>query len=96
MKNMNDTLTAEEFDRLFDEGKEDITPYLDLSSARHINQSAGKSAKANSKGRRVNVDMSAWMLNALDKEAERLNISRQAVIKSMLDNELRARGFMPA
>ena len=91
MKNMNDTLTAEEFDRLFDEGKEDITPYLDLSSARHINRSPRESD-----ARRVNVDVSAWMLNALDKEAERLNISRQAVIKTMLDNELRARGFMPA
>mgnify|MGYP005960042901 FL=1 len=95
MKTMNETLTTEEFDRLFDEGKEDITPYLDMSSARRINRSAGKSARANSKGRRVNVDMSAWMIDALDKEAERLNISRQAVIKSMLDDQLRARGFMP-
>lgn len=80
MNNHKEPVTAEEFDRLFDEGKEDITPYLDLSSARRLNQDA----------RRVNVDMPAWMLNALDKEADRLNISRQAVIKTMLDAQLRA------
>lgn len=79
MNNHKEPVTAEEFDQLFDEGKEDITPYLDLSSARRLNQDA----------KRVNVDVPAWMLNALDKEADRLNISRQAVIKTMLDAQLR-------
>ncbi len=80
MNNHNGPVTAEEFDRLFDEGKEDIIQYLDLSSARRLNQDA----------RRVNVDMPVWMLNALDREADRLNISRQAVIKTMLDAQLRS------
>ncbi len=33
---------------------------------------------------RVNVDFSREMLDELDREAHRLNISRQAVIKTML------------
>ena len=33
---------------------------------------------------RVNVDLTGPMLKELDREAETLNISRQAVIKSML------------
>ena len=37
---------------------------------------------------RVNVDFSAPMLKELDKEAETLNISRQAVIKTMLRDSL--------
>lgn len=80
MNKHNEPATAEEFDRIFDEGKEDITPYLDLSSAQRLNQDI----------KRVNVDVPVWMLNALDREADRLNISRQAVIKTMLDNQLRA------
>lgn len=31
----NKAVSAEEFDRIFDEGKEDILDYLDLSTVRH-------------------------------------------------------------
>jgi hypothetical protein len=45
---------------------------------------------------RVNVDFTAEVLNELDAEARRLNISRQAVIKTMvsdaLDRRVAARG----
>ncbi len=37
---------------------------------------------------RVNIDFTAPMLKELDREAETLNISRQAVIKSMLREAL--------
>ena len=37
---------------------------------------------------RVNVDFAAGMLAELDREAVELNISRQAVIKSLLRNAL--------
>lgn len=92
MSSNNNVLTTEDFDRVFDEGKEDIIPYLDLSSGRRINRDKGENTDA----KRVNVDLSAWMLNALDREAARLNISRQAVIKTMLDEKLRERGTVPA
>jgi hypothetical protein len=38
--------------------------------------------------RRVNVDLSQGMLRALDERAARLNISRQAVIKTLLERAL--------
>lgn len=81
---MKKSLPAEELDRKFDAG-EDISEYLDFDNTRPLNRE-----------KRVNVDLSVWMLNALDREAERLNISRQAVIKTMLDAQLRARGAVPA
>ncbi len=40
--------------------------------------------------RRVNVDLSQAMLKELDARAARLNISRQAVIKTLLDQALTA------
>ncbi len=38
--------------------------------------------------RRVNVDLTEGMLRALDERAARLNISRQAVIKTLLAQAL--------
>ncbi|MCL1890470.1 MAG: BrnA antitoxin family protein [Coriobacteriia bacterium] len=67
-------MKSEEFDRLFDEGKDDIVEHLDLSSARRPNR----------KTRKVNVDLPEWMIVSLDAEADRLAINRQAVIKTWL------------
>lgn len=71
-------ISAEEFDRIFDEGEEDITQYLDLKAARR----PGLEAK------RVNVDFPEWMVNAMDKEASRLGITRQALIKVTMGERL--------
>ncbi|MBI4370900.1 MAG: CopG family transcriptional regulator [Elusimicrobia bacterium] len=68
-------MTAAEFDRMADEG-EDITPYLDLKHP------------IVTKVRRVNVDFPDWMVQRLDQEAVKLNISRQAVIKTWLRERL--------
>ena len=38
--------------------------------------------------RRVNVDLTEGMLQELDARAARLNVSRQAVIKTLLDQAL--------
>jgi hypothetical protein len=50
--------------------------------------------------RRVNVDLASGMLEELDRAAQELNISRQAVIKTLirqaLDQQYRARGVQPA
>ena len=77
MNNANQCATTEEFDRIFDEGKEDITQYLDLSSARRINET-----------KRVNVDFPPWMIEAMDKEASRIGITRQAFIKVIVAERL--------
>ena len=50
--------------------------------------------------RRVNVDLASGMLEELDRTARELNISRQAVIKTLirqaLDHQYRARGIQSA
>jgi predicted DNA binding CopG/RHH family protein len=76
-KNM---ISAEEFDRIFDDGVEDITPYLDLKSARHINLEP----------KRVSVDVPAWMVQAIDRQADMIGVSRQAFIKFTLHEKLEA------
>ena len=70
-------MKAEEFDRLFDEGK-DITHLLDLSS----------SCRPNQEQKRVNVEFPVWMVNKLDKEAKRLGVTRQSIIKVWLAERL--------
>ncbi len=63
-------MKAEELDQKFDAG-EDITRYLDLSKARRPEQEQ----------KRVNVDFPLWMIHSLDKEAKRLGVPRQSIIK---------------
>jgi hypothetical protein len=70
-------MKAEEFDKLFDDGK-DITHLLDLSSARRPNQEL----------KRVNVDFPIWIVNRLDREAKRLGVTRQSIIKIWLAERL--------
>jgi len=70
-------MKAAEFDRKFDEG-EDITPWLDLSTLR----------RPNLETRRVNVDFPSWMVDALDREASRLGVPRQSVIKVWIAERL--------
>ncbi len=63
-------MKASELDKKFDDG-EDISKYLDMSKARR----AGQEQK------RVNVDFPVWMIRLLDKEARRLGVPRQSIIK---------------
>ena len=70
-------MKAEEFDRKFDEG-EDVTDVLDLAVARRPGQEA----------RRVNVDFPVWMIESLDREAKRLGVTRQSVIKVWIAEKL--------
>ena len=63
-------MKAREFDRKFDEG-EDISKYLEVSKARRPEQEQ----------KRVNVDFPLWMIHLLDKEARRLGVPRQSIIK---------------
>lgn len=63
-------IKAKEIDKKFDEG-EDISKYLDLSKVRRPEQEQ----------KRVNVDFPLWMINLLDKEARRLGVPRQSIIK---------------
>jgi hypothetical protein len=74
-------MKASEIDKRFDDG-EDITRYLDMSEARRPGQ----------KQKRVNVDFPAWMIRLLDKEAKRLGVPRQAIIKVWIGERLEKTG----
>lgn len=63
-------MKAKEIDKKFDEG-ESITKYLDISKAKRPEQEQ----------KRVNVDFPLWMIHLLDKEARRLGVPRQSIIK---------------
>ena len=78
--NTKNTISAEEFDRLFDEGSDEIDKYVDWSSFRRLNQEP----------KRVNVDFPQWMVLKLDREAKRLGITRQALIKTWIASHLDA------
>ena len=63
-------MKASNFDRKFDRG-EDVTSDLDISKARRLNQEP----------KRINVDFPTWMIESLDREAKRLGVTRQSIIK---------------
>jgi hypothetical protein len=63
-------MKAKDFDKKFDEG-EDISDHLDVAKAR----------RPEHEQRRVNVDFPLWMIHSLDKEARRLGVPRQSIIK---------------
>jgi hypothetical protein len=70
-------MKASEFDKNFDEGG-DIQNVLDLSKAKRSMQDQ----------KRVNVDFPAWMIESLDKEASRVGVTRQSIIKIWLAERL--------
>ena len=70
-------MKAKKFDQDFENGK-DITSALDISKIKRPNQ----------KQRRVNVDFPTWMIESLDKEAARLGVTRQSIIKVWLAERL--------
>ena len=70
-------MKAKKFDSDFDSGK-DVSAVLDIAKARRPLQ----------KQRRVNVDFPDWMIESLDKEARRLSVTRQSIIKVWLAERL--------
>jgi hypothetical protein len=70
-------MKASEFDKNFDEGS-DIQNVLDLSKAKRSMQDQ----------KRVNVDFPAWMIESLDREASRVGVTRQSIIKIWLAERL--------
>jgi hypothetical protein len=70
-------MKAKKFEQQFDEGV-DITASLDLSKARRVLQAQ----------KRVNVDFPTWMIDSLDREASKLGVTRQSVIKVWLAERL--------
>ncbi len=68
-------VTAEELDRMFDEG-EDMTPFIRMDTIRRVGRQDGR--------RRVSIDMAADALDRLDAYAEEYDVPRQALVKMWL------------
>ena len=71
-------MKASEIDKKFDDNKEDILKYFDTSKIRMINEEP----------KRVNIDFPTWMITLLDKEANHIGVSRQAIIKMWIAEKL--------
>ena len=71
------SIKAGELDRKFDAG-EDVSEHVDWSQA----------SRPNTKTRRVNVDFPAWVVDGLDRHAQRLGVTRQALIKLWIAERL--------
>lgn len=72
-------MKAKHFDQQFGEGA-DMTASLDLSKAKRVLQGQ----------KRVNVDFPTWMVDSLDREASKLGVTRQSIIKVWLAERLEA------
>ena len=70
-------MKAKELDKKFDDGG-DIIEHLDLSAAKRPDREQ----------KRVNVDFPTWMIQRLDREARRLGVARQALIKIWIAERL--------
>ncbi|MCD6429856.1 MAG: CopG family transcriptional regulator [Deltaproteobacteria bacterium] len=71
-------MKSKDFDEKFDKNKVDIIENLDLSTLRRPNQQQ----------KRVNVDFPVWVIDSLDKEANRVGVTRQSIIKLWLVERL--------
>jgi len=71
-------MKAKDFDKKFDENKTDIIDDLDLSTLKRPNQAQ----------KRVNVDFPTWVIDSLDREASRVGVTRQSIIKLWLVERL--------
>lgn len=75
-------MNARELDKRFDEGVEDGIDEFDLSMA----------TRPNREQKRVNVDFPLWMVESLDREASRLGVTRQSIIKVWIAERLEKAG----
>jgi hypothetical protein len=71
-------MKAKDFDKKFDDNEIDIIDDLDMSTLKRPNQAQ----------KRVNLDFPAWVINSLDKEANRMGVTRQSIIKVWLVERL--------
>ena len=78
-------MKAEECEKKFDEEKEDLLEELELSTARRVNLEQ----------KRINVDFPNWIVEALDREATRIGVTRQSIIKMWLVERLQLEASRP-
>ncbi len=84
MKKQGKAITANAFDEKFDNGEE-ITEYLDFSRAKRLKDIRRQKTKS----KKVNVDFPEWIVEALDKEAGKIGVTRQSIIKVWIAERLK-------
>lgn len=77
-------MKAKDFEQQFDDDI-DLTDMLDLSLAKRVQQQQ----------KRVNVDFPTWMIDSLDREARKLGVTRQSIIKVWLAERLEKSSLTP-
>ena len=70
-------MNSSDFDQRFDNG-ESVLEALDLTRARRQRLEL----------KRINVDFPLWMVEQLDREASRMGVTRQSIIKMWLAERL--------
>jgi len=78
-------MKAADFDKKFDDNEEDIVEHLDLSQMH----------RPGYQQKNISVDFPVWMIEALDREAERLGVTRQSIIKVWISEKLEQRYSSP-
>lgn len=73
------TMKAKELDEIFDNGG-DISSYLDLSTK----------TRPGLKQKRVNVDFPDWIVSSLDREARKIGVTRQSIIKVWIAERIKS------
>lgn len=71
-------MKAEEFDKKFDNG-EGIIEHLDLD----------KKKRPGLLSKKINIEVPSWMLISLDKEAKKIGVTRQSIIKLWIAEKLK-------
>ncbi|MDP2234537.1 MAG: CopG family transcriptional regulator [Actinomycetota bacterium] len=71
-------MKASELDKTFGEGVDDVIDEFDMSTA----------TRPNREQKRGNVDFPVWMVESLDREASRLGVTRQSIIKVWIAERL--------
>jgi hypothetical protein len=84
-------ITAKEFDEKFDNG-EDVSEYLDFGAAIRLRDTG----KLKTNTRKINVDFPEWIIESLDKEAKRIGVTRQSIIKVWIAERLKEEAGLQA
>ncbi|GHU96256.1 hypothetical protein FACS1894208_10600 [Clostridia bacterium] len=74
-------MTVKEFDKMFDDGEEDIIEHLDLSSIKRVSDDT----------RFVNIECPLWLYEGLDREAQNIGVNLQSMIKVWLAEKITAK-----
>ncbi len=77
-------ISYKEFDKKFD-SNEDITDYLDFSSSMKLEDFERLSTKT----KQIDIEFPEWVVTCLDREAKKIGVTRQSIIKFWITERLR-------